>query len=319
MDASFSFEEQKPNSVIIESRDKQRNTKYSKGLLLLLERLRDHNLKIQEISLYSRVAISQNENGIPYELEEFTYPIDIRSSNLENLKSAIQSKNRSTLQADGAKGGNSEKRIKIQLKTTTSHQELKCILKHQKLPDLSEFKIKLEQIAQNIPEDLTIPKEIWEFTGGDESSASLNLTPNGLIRFRTSRASEHELGHNILIKISYASFFLRALLSYRDKIGEFFSIHDINNEKDEYLEASSNGTMPESWARIEASISEDDILSETQKEDLKRFVTDGQWSGITKGIGRKTDFFNAPVVNAIGGNVTHNTSWAQLSKITSRK
>lgn len=124
LDASFSIAEvdSRRSELTLESRGgaqradgNARNSEYSVGLLVLLQRLASLDCIIDRVVLASAGAASRLRGDDPtLELKGFPYPIqDLGRHDLPRLRTAIQQAARTKGQREGAIGGNRTKRITI--------------------------------------------------------------------------------------------------------------------------------------------------------------------------------------------------------------
>jgi hypothetical protein len=121
VDASFRVEPVGDSlSIVLESRGGargskgERNTEYTQGLLLLLERLRERGLRIADAAVESRdtMAVPVEERRLHLESHPYPFVID----NAEEVRRALSAAQANIGRAPGARGaGNSTKRIRVLL------------------------------------------------------------------------------------------------------------------------------------------------------------------------------------------------------------
>ncbi|MBZ0213240.1 MAG: hypothetical protein K8H99_05520, partial [Nitrospirae bacterium] len=121
IDATFSLAGHSPISVTLESGGGGRNLHYSRGLHLLLQRLSQAQATLLRAALTSSRVTGHQEEGIELELEDYSYPIDIASIQVEELRRALQralARTGRTPDRDGP-GGNPTKRITLDVRFPT--------------------------------------------------------------------------------------------------------------------------------------------------------------------------------------------------------
>lgn len=134
-----------------------------------------------------------------------------------------------------------------------------------------------------------------------------------VVSFQEGKGTK-DLLDNDFLKCIYAKELVVSLIEYRTVLQRFFDQNGVKGEDAKSLSKDAfPSKIPTWWPSIEEAIYKSG-MEKKDKELLIRFVKDNGWSGCTKGVGRKQDFFHSSVVNALRSNVTHNAFFGDVAK-----
>ncbi len=153
-------------------------------------------------------------------------------------------------------------------------------------------------IPINLKEDLC---EKWA------KCASVNASGVRVSTHNNSEVIKNDFSNLNIIKAVYARKLAKSLLEYKEHLTRLLSLLQLSQEEKKELNAKTSiENSPSWWPRFLDILQKDYVLEDEDKENLKLFALDKNWSGCTKGVSRG-DFLHSSICNSVGANVTHDS------------
>ncbi len=182
------------------------------------------------------------------------------------------------------------------------------------MKDLEKLRESLTKKVHQIgDEPINIPRHLKEPFVGRWERCIKNNNGHFIVSFAEGKGSKDILDGDFL-KCIYAKDLVAELLEYRERLQVFLDQADVSGDEAKKLNKGAFPNNIPSWCeRVEGMILSSD-LDQSEKTLLIRFAKDNSWTGCTKGVGRRNDFYHSSVVNALRSNVTHNGYFGDVAK-----